>query len=187
MEAKYLKAIKAGLICAVIIILTRFASHFIFDWALSKPSVREWAAQQSLNPVYYPPGTTDIPPEVMIAGIALIAGGLIIFALYVLAGILAAWFTAKAATGMADLLIAGAIAGAVSQAVSVPFQLGFILLSNMYYGGVGSLMGDIQSWLLSALIGELIVYSIIAAILAAIAALLTGAMIKAFGKKHRVE
>lgn len=186
MQAKYLKAIKAGLICAILIIVIRIVSYLVSYWAMSKPSVQEWALNQSANPTPYSTAMPSLPPDVLVAGLAICGGGLLIFALYVLAGILAAWFTAKDASGVFDLLLLGAIAGAVAQAVSVPFQLGTILITNMISAGATSILEDIGSWLLSALITDLIVYVIIAAILAAISALISGALIRAFGQKNKV-
>lgn len=185
MKAKYLKAVKAGLICALALIVIRAISYLALHWAMSKPSVQEWAIQQSANPSPYSTAMPSLPPDVLFAGIAICGGGLLVFALYITAGVLAAWFTAKDASGAVDLLLSGALAGVVAQAVSAPFQLGLILLTNMIHGGVNSLIEDITGWLLSALITDLVVYGLIAAILAAVAALVSGAMIKAFGRKNK--
>jgi hypothetical protein len=186
MQSKYLKAIKAGLICAALIIIIRIVSYLVSYWAMSKTSVQEWALNQSANPTPYSTAMPSLPPDVLLAGIAICGGGLLIFALYVFAGILAAWYAAKEASGAVDLLILGAIAGAVAQAVSVPFQLGTILIANMFSAGSSSLLADIGPWLLSALITDLVVYVLVAAVLAAVSALISGALIKAFGQKNKV-
>lgn len=186
MEGKYLKAIQAGLICAVLIIIIRAASQLAVKWAANKSSVQDWVSNQSVNSTPYATSMPALPPDVLLAGIAICGGGLLIFALYAFAGVLAAWYTAKDASGAIDLLLLGAIAGAVSQVVSVPFKLGLIVIMNFSSGGVGTLLTDINSWLVEAFITELVVFVIIAAVLAAVSALICGAMIKAFGKQNKV-
>ncbi|HMK46829.1 MAG TPA: hypothetical protein VK436_09395 [Methanocella sp.] len=180
MDPKYIKAVRAGLVGALLLVVIYIVIHVVFYWAVSKPSVLEWVQNQSAeSPTPYPTGLSQLPSEVLVAGVAVCGGALMIFAVYFFVGVLAAKFTVSMSQGAIDLLLLGALAGAVAQGVSAPFTE---LIAIVLNGGV---QGDIISWFLRFLLSEYVIFMIIAVVPAALAALVAGAMFKAFGTSKK--
>lgn len=178
MDDKYKKAIKAGLICALLLVVIHLLTDIIFYWAMTKPTLAQWVSQQASAS---PPVATSfegVPPEAIIAGFAIIIGGLLIFVMFLLAGALAAFFLARQVKSTWDMILPGAIAGAITQAVSTPFTLLIVLLMKIY-PAYGEPETDIWPWLGGQLIYQYGQMLVIAIVLATLAALACGFVIKA--------
>jgi hypothetical protein len=186
MDDKYKKAIKSGLIGAVLIVLVRLIINLIFYWSLTRLTVQEFVNRSAGNTSHMPTNFSNIPPDVLITGLAIFFGGLLLFVAYMLAGAGAAYYIVPSVrgTGLGNVfvqnVICGAIAGAVAQVVSAPFTLLFVFLMNLYpaYGPPETKTNTLH-WLGSQLITQYVDMLAVSIILGAIAALVCGFAAKA--------
>jgi hypothetical protein len=192
LKNKSKKAIKAGLIGAVLIVIINLITKLIFYWSMTRPAVQKLVNQSTGSTPPMPTNFSSISPDVLITGLAIIFGFLLTFVAYLLAGTIAAYYIAPSVRGtslgnvVVQNIIYGAIAGAVAQAMSTPFNLLFVLLMDLYPAyGPPETKSSILQWLSSQLIlqyGEMLV---IATILGAIAALACGVAAKGFCRNKR--
>lgn len=143
MDEKYKKAILAGMICGIILVVLSLISNVGFELAFGA-DLQNWA-QQLANTNYDPSQGFPQPPAGAIIYIfgyfAIIAFGVLTF---FVSGLLAARMAAPYLKNRNDILIAGAIAGAVAELVHQPFSLLFTLVmsliqpTNYTYSGMGS-------------------------------------------------
>jgi hypothetical protein len=177
----YKKAIKAGLIGAVLMVVIGLVTKIILYWSMTRPAVQEWMNQSANNTAPVSTNFLDFPPEVLILSFSLIFAGLLIFVVYMLSGIIAAYYIAPQVRGtsLSNVIvqnsICGAIAGAISQAVSAPFSMFFVLLFDLLpAAGFQKTERDILQWVISQLITQFIYMFAGAIVLGAIAALVCG-------------
>jgi hypothetical protein len=186
MDYKYKKAVKAGLIGAVLIVVVRLITDLIFYWSLTRPAVQELVNESADRTPPVPTNFSNISPEVLISGFAIIFGFLSIFVVYLLAGALAAYYIAPSfrCTSLGNVVvqnvICGAIAGAAAQAVSAPLTLPFLFLMDPPKTNTNILHWHWLSWLTTQYIDMLAV----AIILGAIAALACGVIANAFSRSQ---
>jgi hypothetical protein len=189
MNDKYTKAIKAGLIGAVLMVVVRSTRDLIFYWSITRPSVHKLVSQSAGNTPPVPTNFSNISPEVLISGFAIIFGFLLIFIVYLLAGAIAAYYIAYSVrcTSFGNVVvqnaICGAIAGATTQAVSAPLTLLFLFLMNPPKTNTNMLQWHWLSWIITEYIDMLTV----AIIFGAIAALACGVIANSFCKSQATD
>lgn len=119
MEEKYKKAIVAGLICGVILVILTFISTVGVRLAFGN-ELQNWINQYSYPGYYSSSEVPEIPSGIIVSGLI----SLVLLALGVLtffgAGALAARMAAPFLKTRNDVLAAGAIAGAVAEVVHRP-------------------------------------------------------------------
>ncbi len=188
MLEEYKKAVKAGLIGALFIVIARLATDAIFYWSLTRPSVQQFVLQQAGGSPYPPASFNGIPPDVLIAGLAVILGGLSAFAIYLLLGALAAYFAIPEVKAKGPSLgnvvvhnaFVGSIAGTIAQMASAPFTILFALVMDRY-PPYGEPTIDLWPWLGGQVVTQFGVMLAAAIILAIAGALVCGLAIKASG------
>ncbi len=180
MDGKYKMAVKAGLICALLIVVDRLVTNAIFYWALTRPELAAWVSQQSGAT---PAATGNMPAEALIAGVAIVVGGLLVFAIFMLAGGLAAFHLARQSKSLWDVVLPGAVAGAISQAVSAPFGMLMVLFMDIFpaYGEPDT---SVMPWLVGQLFYQYVPILAIAIVLAAITALACGFVFRALSRNR---
>jgi hypothetical protein len=181
MDEGYRKAIKSGLVGSLLLVVTHLATDLVFYWALSKPSLRGWMSQQAASPSQVATGYVSMPSEAIIAGLAVIVGGLLVFVIYLIAGALAAYYLAPRVKSIVDMVTPGVLAGAIAQAASAPFTILFALLMDLY-PPYGEPITNVLFWLGSQLISQLVVMLLVAMVLSLLAALVCGALFRALGR-----
>lgn len=136
MDDKYKKAIKAGLIGAVLIMVVCLIRDLIFYWSMTQPAVQKFVNQSAGSTPPVPMNFSNISPDVLLSGLAIIFGSLLIFVVYLLTGAIAAYYIAPSfrCTSLSNVVvqnvICGSIAGATAQAVSTPLTLLFLFLMD---------------------------------------------------------
>jgi hypothetical protein len=182
----YKKAIKAGLIGAVLMIVIGLVTKIILYWSMTRPAVQEWMNQSANNTAPVPTNFSDVSPEVLILSFSLILAGLLIFVVYMLAGVIAAYYIAPHVRGTSlsnviiQNVICGAIAGAVTQAVSTPFSMLLVLLFDLFPASrLQETERDILQWLSSQLVTQYVYMLAVAIILGTIGAIVCGIAAKA--------
>lgn len=182
LKNKSKKAIKAGLIGAILMVMIDLITKLIFYWSLTKPTVQEFINQYTNSTSPLPTHFSSIPPDVLILGFAALFGFLLTYVVYLLAGVIVAYYIAPyvRCTSLGNVVIQnviyGAIAGAATQAISAPFKLLFTFLIRLFYPEyiLHDTKTDTLQWFSSYVIlqyGEMLVT---AAIFGAIAALACG-------------
>ncbi|SRR5665647_64141 len=189
MNDKYTKAIKAGLIGAVLMVVVRSIKDLIFYWSMTRPSVQKFVNQSAGNTPPVPTNFSKISPEVLISGFVIIIGSLLIFVVYMLAGAIAAYYIAHSVrcTSLGNVVvqnaICGAIAGATTQAVSAPLTLLFLFLMDPPKTNTNILQWHWLSWIITQYIDMLAV----AIIFGAIAALACGVIANSFCRRQATD
>jgi hypothetical protein len=181
MDDKYKKAIKSGLIGAVLILVVRLIIYLIFDWSMTRPTVQEFV-NRSAGGAPMPTNSSNVPLDVLIIGFVMLFGGLLLYVAYMLAGAIAAYYIASSVrgTGLCNVIfqniICGAISGATTQVVSAPLTLPFLYLMNPPKTNTNILHWHWLSWLTTQVIDMLAV----AIVLGAISALALGVIVNTF-------
>ncbi|WP_174590283.1 hypothetical protein [Methanocella conradii] len=136
MDEKFKKAIIAGVICGVILIVLSFIYTVGIRLAFGS-ELQSWLSElqrwlEQYNAGYVPEqGIPEVPMGVIIAG----AASLILIALgaltFIGAGLLAAIMGAQYIKTRNDALIAGAVAGAAAEVVHRPFAMIFYIVMDI--------------------------------------------------------
>jgi len=181
MDDKNKKAIKAGLIGAVLIVIVRVITNLIFYWSMSHPGVQNFINQSANSTSPVPTNFSNAPSEAFISGFAVISESLSIYVIYLLAGAIAAYYIAPSlrftnrGNVVIQSVICGAIAGATAQAVSAPLILPFLFVLYPPTTNINILHWHWLSWLTTQYVDMMAT----AIILGAISALIFGVIANA--------
>jgi hypothetical protein len=193
LKNKSKKAIKAGLIGAILMIIINLITGLIVYWSMAKPTVQELFNQYANSTSPMPTNFSSMPPDLIILGLAVLFGFLLTHVVYLLAGIIVAYYIAPyvRCTSLGNVIVQnaiyGAIAGAVTQAISTPFDILFMLVMRFLYPAYiihDDTKTDILQWLSSQLTLQYSEMLATAAIFGAAAALACGIAAKGFCRNN---
>jgi hypothetical protein len=129
MEEKYKKAIVAGLICGIILVILSFMGIVVMRLAFGA-ELASWAEKYS-NVYTSGQSMPQVSPTIFLAGLI----GLVLMALgalaFVTAGVLAVRMGTPYIKNRNDAIILGAVAGAVAEVVHRPFTMVFSFIMDL--------------------------------------------------------
>lgn len=178
MDTIYRNAIKAGLICGLILIVIALVTQLVWYWAFSQPSLQQWAESLAIGDAVPTTDISYLPPEGIILGITLIISALLKLLMFVVAGALSVIFASRYIKGIKDTLVAGSISGGLAQVLATPFTLLFILLQKLYGPYSRESLADTMPWLISQIIFNFTVMLVTAVVLSIIGALVSWGIMK---------
>lgn len=112
MQDKYVQAIKAGVICGILLAVIAVSVLMIGRFVLSPPL--ENMIGQYENTGAWPLDLSGYPPEIFISGLLFVIAVMLGCYIFFASGVLAAWLITPLIKDKNDVLVPGAISGAIT-------------------------------------------------------------------------
>jgi hypothetical protein len=186
-DAKYHGAIKAGLICALVLIILTISLQIIFAWALSHQSLMDWVTRQynATQNMTVPAssGVADLPAEGWIVAIALLLFGILSVLVLFISGVLSTIFSRPYAAKARDAAVLGAIAGVIAHITGSLVTILVSLAQKLWPSTQNESMPEILSWLGGQILFNITWMLLLALVLSVFGALVTWLFLIREGKK----
>lgn len=176
MDTKYVKAVKAGLLGALLIIVIYLVTYMLFYFVATLPFNQNWGATEG-----HPDAAHIQQREAWSQKFDIGLDILLVFA-YILIGLLSTWYIIPYAKGIKNIVILGAASGVIAQLISIPFK---IVMMTFNIHGFVNLDYFITTFLLLIVhsnISDYVISLIMAIVLVAISSLISGMLIKKYMK-----